>query len=103
MKFIAKHIQAIGLLMLAGFVAAAAALYFDLPTRAAGRSAVAPAAVAAESHAGCNHAQASALSDSASAPAGCDHSGGGCCSLKAKAPVPSAGGCTRDLAGGSTP
>jgi Heavy metal binding domain len=35
MNFIAKHIQAIGLLILTGFVAAAAALYRDVPARVA--------------------------------------------------------------------
>jgi len=33
MNFIAKNIQIIGLLLLTGFVAAAAVLYFDLPAR----------------------------------------------------------------------
>ena len=95
MKFIAKYIHAIGLLMLTGFVAAAAALYFDLPARAAKRPA-APAVVS-DSHASCNHVQPSSSAKTEKpAATGSGHSDG-CCSAKTETATPSVGGCTRNL------
>jgi hypothetical protein len=111
MNFIAKHIQAIGLLMLTGFVAAAAALYLDVPARVAKPSVAKVAAnyscpmhpeevssgpgdchkcgmtltstaAAAAKPTGCNHATGVATDDSAAAAPGCGHAGGGCCSPK---------------------
>lgn len=114
MNFIAKHIPAIGLLMLTGFVATAAALYWDVPVRLAeppGAQAVAdyscpmhpavvshrpgacskcgmalkPPTAAAGEPAGCNHSTPAVLGDAPASASGCAPAGGGCCSPKANA------------------
>lgn len=90
MKFIAKYIQVIGLLMLSGFVAAAAALYFGVPAQVSKPNTAAPAAAPADKHTDCSHATTAPAE-----PDGCAHSAGGCCSAKTETPGPSAGGCTR--------
>ena len=99
MKFIAKYIQAIGLLMLTGFVAAAAALYFDAPKRMVKPAVAASAAVVADLHAGCNHSAPAQNDSTKPAATGCGHADAGCCSSKTKIPSASAsaGGCTRNL------
>lgn len=63
MTFIARHLNLIGLLLLAGFTAAFAGLYFDVPQKPKSKPA-------------------------AAAPAASEHPGG-CCAEKAKVePVP---------------
>lgn len=114
MNFIARHIQALGLLLLASFVAAAAALYFDAPARLAKAPAIQAAAnyscpmhpqvqsnrpgdcrlcgmalmqskAGSGAHAGCNHA--TTADKTSPDAAGCSHaaSGGGCCAPQTNA------------------
>ncbi len=91
MKFIASKIHWIGIILLVGFTAAAAGLYFDTPSTP--RKKTAPTAKAAEIksaaadiHAGCNHNHASPQNaDGGCGTATAAGEGHGCCGGKQEA------------------
>jgi hypothetical protein len=71
MKFIARHLNLIGLLLLASFATAAAGLYFDVPQKL--RSKPAPTASATSEHkAGCC-ADKAKVEPAQPPPAACPH------------------------------
>jgi|GEM_PF-2797386 hypothetical protein len=87
MKFIASKIHWIGLILLIGFTAAAAGLYFDTPS--APKKKAAPVATTKvgdmTSHAGCNHHGANAGAEHGGCSMATDGSeSDGCCGGKSK-------------------
>jgi hypothetical protein len=93
MKFIASKIHWIGIILLVGFTAAAAGLYFDTPSRPQKKAApvvesIAAAPVQSSAHAGCNHSHAEAQKSEGgcgSSPVATAEESQGCCDGKKQA------------------
>lgn len=108
MKFIARHLNLIGLLLLVSFAAATAGLYFDVPQKVqAARAKTAPAQFACPMHpqvtasiaSDCPECGMKLVALSSSAEATMPAHGGGCCNKTVAAPAPTpvtppaVGGC----------
>jgi len=99
MKFIARHLNLIGLLLLASFVAAAAGLYFDVPQQIqAARIKASPAQFACPMHSDVTGSKASNCSEcgmklvvlSSAVETETPAPSGGCCNKTMAAPAPPA-------------